>query len=167
MTAIPFAARSLTTRKRLATSSESRTADGSSMMISLASWESARAIETTCLPAAESCSTSVVGEMLEWPSRLSISRVRAWTAERWVKPATLTSLPRKMFSATVRPSTTSSSWYMVAIPARSAAIGVAKDTSCPCQVITPASGLCAPASTLISVDLPAPFWPRRQCTSPG
>ena len=29
------------------------------------------------------------------------------------------------------------------------------------------SGLVAPDSTLISVDLPAPFWPSRQCTSPA
>ena len=28
-------------------------------------------------------------------------------------------------------------------------------------------GRCTPDSTLISVDLPAPFWPSRQCTSPA
>ncbi len=37
----------------------------------------------------------------------------------------------------------------------------------PSQMISPASGRCAPASTLIRVDLPAPFWPSRQCTSPA
>ncbi len=40
-------------------------------------------------------------------------------------------------------------------------------TGSPAQRISPASGRCAPASTLISVDLPAPFWPSRQCTSPA
>ena len=37
----------------------------------------------------------------------------------------------------------------------------------PSQTISPSSGWWAPASTLISVDLPAPFWPSRQCTSPA
>ena len=37
----------------------------------------------------------------------------------------------------------------------------------PPSSISPASGRCAPASTLISVDLPAPFCPSRQCTSPA
>jgi hypothetical protein len=31
----------------------------------------------------------------------------------------------------------------------------------------PASGAYTPVSTLISVDLPAPFWPMSACTSPG
>ena len=40
-------------------------------------------------------------------------------------------------------------------------------TGSPSHSICPASGWCTPASTLISVDLPAPFWPSRQCTSPA
>src|SRR5262245_5555174 len=33
--------------------------------------------------------------------------------------------------------------------------------------MTPASGVTAPLSTFIKVDLPAPFSPMRACTSPG
>src|SRR5689334_17134188 len=53
------------------------------------------------------------------------------------------------------------------MPSFMAAWGLASDTGSPRQVIAPASGWCAPARTLISVDLPAPFWPSRQCTSPA
>ena len=48
-----------------------------------------------------------------------------------------------------------------------AACGWPRRTSSPCQVMVPSSGWCTPARTLIRVDLPAPFWPSRQCTSPG
>src|SRR3954454_20172467 len=53
------------------------------------------------------------------------------------------------------------------MPALVAACGLLKETSSPRHTIEPASALCTPASTLISVDLPAPFWPSRQWTSPG
>jgi hypothetical protein len=43
----------------------------------------------------------------------------------------------------------------------------ANDTTSPAKLTSPASGRCAPASTLIRVDFPAPFWPSRQCTSPA
>src|SRR3954470_12651374 len=56
---------------------------------------------------------------------------------------------------------------MVATPRLIAAWGLPSRTGSPRQVISPASGWCAPASTLISVDLPAPFWPSRQWTSPA
>src|SRR3954463_2993235 len=56
---------------------------------------------------------------------------------------------------------------MVAIPASMAAWGWESRTSLPFHVIRPSSGWCTPASTLISVDLPAPFWPSRQWTSPA
>jgi len=45
--------------------------------------------------------------------------------------------------------------------------GVENEASSPSQVIVPSSGWWKPESTLISVDLPAPFWPIRQCTSPA
>ena len=43
------------------------------------------------------------------------------------------------------------------IPARIAACGVAGANGSPSQLISPPSAWCTPASTLISVDLPAPF----------
>ncbi len=158
---------SRTTAKRFLTSSLSRTAEGSSMMISLMSCDSARAMLTICLLAALSEPTSVCGERLECPSRRSSSVVCLAAAERLVNPPRAISWPRKMFSAMVRPSTTSSSWYIVAIPRSMAACGSAISTPSPCQLISPPSGRCTPASVLMSVDLPAPFWPSTQCTSPA
>src|SRR3954470_21874938 len=45
--------------------------------------------------------------------------------------------------------------------------GVENEDASPSHAIVPPSGWWKPESTLISVDLPAPFWPSRQCTSPG
>jgi len=56
---------------------------------------------------------------------------------------------------------------IVAIPSDMAACGSVSRTGSPRQLISPASGWCAPASTLMRVDFPAPFWPSRQCTSPA
>src|SRR3954449_10447542 len=56
---------------------------------------------------------------------------------------------------------------IVAIPWDIAACGSPRVTGSPSQLIVPSSGWCAPASTLINVDFPAPFWPSRQCTSPA
>ena len=55
---------------------------------------------------------------------------------------------------------------MVAMPSLSAACGFGSWTLLPSHSTSPSSGWCAPESTLIRVDLPAPFWPSRQCTSP-
>src|SRR3954447_9917279 len=56
---------------------------------------------------------------------------------------------------------------MVLMPARWATSGVANATSSPPKRTVPASRAYAPVSTLISVDLPAPFCPMRACTSAG
>src|SRR6185312_12923105 len=52
-------------------------------------------------------------------------------------------------------------------PSASALRGESMRTSRPRTRIWPASGWVMPDRTLISVDLPAPFSPSRQCTSPG
>ncbi len=98
------------TRNRFSTSALSSTADGSSITMSLASWDSALAMLTTCLPAADSVPTSRVGRMSGWPSRVSSVRAASFVAPRRVKPSVAGSCPRKMFSATDSPSTRSSSW---------------------------------------------------------
>ena len=64
---MPAEVSSFTTWKRFLTSSLSSTADGSSMMISLMSCDSARAMLTICLFAALSWPTSVLGDRLAWP----------------------------------------------------------------------------------------------------
>src|SRR6476661_8217909 len=52
-------------------------------------------------------------------------------------------------------------------PSASALRGESMRTSLPPTRIEPASGCVIPDRTLISVDLPAPFSPSRQCTSPA
>ena len=56
---------------------------------------------------------------------------------------------------------------MVAMPSSSAATGSGMVTGSPCHTISPPSGWYAPERILMSVDLPAPFWPSTQCTSPA
>ena len=82
------------TWKRRSTSPASRTADGSSMMMSFASWESARAIETICWPAAERSPTSVEGEISVWPRRLRRAAAALAVLRRWEKPKRERSWPR-------------------------------------------------------------------------
>ena len=61
------------TPKSRSTSSLSSTADGSSMMISCASCDSARAMLTICCAAADSEPTSAAGRISGWPRRVSSS----------------------------------------------------------------------------------------------
>src|SRR3954468_20808719 len=56
---------------------------------------------------------------------------------------------------------------MVLMPARWASSGAANATSAPPKRMVPASRAYAPVSTLINVDLPAPFWPISACTCAG
>ncbi|GAP60632.1 hypothetical protein AHiyo1_41970 [Arthrobacter sp. Hiyo1] len=64
-------------------------------------------------------------------------------------------VPRAMFSAIVMVSTRPRSWWMKAMFA--VASGV--PNACPATVIWPLVGEYSPERILISVDLPAPFWP--------
>src|SRR5918992_1647916 len=56
---------------------------------------------------------------------------------------------------------------MIPTPAACAACGCANETSSPSIRIVPRSGWCTPASTFISVDLPAPFSPTTAWISPA
>src|ERR671918_721986 len=56
---------------------------------------------------------------------------------------------------------------MVATPLSSAVDGSPVVAGCPSIRISPSVGSTAPETHLMSVDLPAPFGPTRQCTSPG
>ncbi len=75
---------------------------------------------------------------------------------------------RKMFSATVSSGMRLSSWWMIAMPARSASRVPVKRMTSPRTMILPSYDGCGhtPLSTFISVDLPAPFSPTSARTSP-
>ena len=157
------------TRKRRSTSSLSSTADGSSMTISRASWDSARAMLTICCAAADSVPTSAVGRISGWPSRASSSRGR----RGWPRPVRVKPEPGELVAEEdVLGDGEAGDQVELLVDRRDAQAswrpaGRSATTGSPRQVIAPASGWCAPASTLIRVDLPAPFWPSRQCTSPA
>ena len=89
---------------------ESNTADGSSIMSNRASWESARAIDTTCLAAGRISPTSRFGSMSSRPNRPSSSRASTAARRPAISPPDRRSWPRKMLSATDSASTRSSSW---------------------------------------------------------
>src|SRR6185436_13831010 len=75
MTPTPSSLRRRTTPNRVSTSSSSRIAEGSSMIRTLMSCESARAIETTCCAAGRSGRDARVVEPLEQRDRALLHRV--------------------------------------------------------------------------------------------
>ena len=137
------------------------------MMISLVSCDSARAMLTICLLAAESVPTSAVAEMLPWPS-LAISSLA-----RLLVVSPVDDTARGMFVAqedVLRDAEPVDDVEFLVHRGDAhprAATGLAIEIGSPCQWISPLSGWCVPESVLIRVDLPAPFWPSTQCTSPG
>ena len=82
-------------------------------------------------------------------------------------PGLRTSRPRKRLSAIESAGESARFWYTVSMPARRASIGERKCTGSPPSRISPASGITAPQSALISVDLPAPLSPITARISPG
>jgi hypothetical protein len=64
-----------------------------------------------------------------------------------------------MFSSTVRPPSSREIWNVRTSPARARRSGRKPRMLAPSNRTSPASGSIAPASTLKSVDLPAPFGP--------
>ena len=73
----------------------------------------------------------------------------------------------KMFSATERFGQRLRSWKTTPMPWRADACASANRTGAPPSRITPWSGWCTPASTLIIVLLPAPFSPTSAWISPA
>jgi hypothetical protein len=72
-----------------------------------------------------------------------------------------------MFSAAVRFGNSEKSWKMTSIPSEIAWRGESREKLVPSMVMVPVSGVSTPLMTLMSVDLPEPFSPTMQCTSPG
>ena len=83
------------------------------------------------------------------------------------RPCSTVSIPSTMFCNTVKLCTSLKCWCTIPIPYLLASKGPEIFTSSPLILMTPFSGLYIPNSTLIKVDLPAPFSPRNACISPG
>ena len=84
----------------------------------------------------------------------------------WRKPCFVGSTPRMMLSSTEKHSTSLKCWWTMPMPSALASLGSLMDTSTPSFLMMPSSGWYRPNSTLISVDLPAPFSPSRAWISP-
>src|SRR5699024_5619458 len=162
----PWALRSSTTRNRASISRPVSAAVGSSRMSRRASWERALAISTSCWRAMPSSPTGR-SRSTSRPIFSSASAAMRCMARRSSMPSRLGVRPRVMFSATLSWGTRFSSWWMVAMPWRSAALTSGSWTGAPSIRIRPPSGWWMPDIVLISVDLPAPFSPRRTSTSPA
>ena len=159
-------ARSSPIRARRCSTSESvRAAVGSSITITTASVESARAIITSWRSAGRRRAIGTDGSMVtpssaRWRAEMSRAVARSQAS---LPP----SRPRVMLSATLSCSTTLSSWNTNERPAACASWRPWNRRAVPRTRISPVSGSWTPARILISVDLPAPFSPTRQWTSPA
>ena len=139
---------------------------GSSRISTRASAASALATETiVCWTGVRSAPSLPTG--IGWFSRSSSSLARRrMVAQRTRPPRLGVCSPSRMFSATSMVGIVDSSWYSATTPARPAARTLANSTVPPSRRISPASGAWMPVSTLMSVDLPAPFSPRSAWISP-
>ena len=161
----PPAASVRSTRHRSATSGGESTAVGSSRMSTRAPRWSALRISTRCASPTVRSATSAVGSTASPVSRPSAATA-ATAAARSTRPRVIGSAPSTTFSATVSVGTSMKCWCTIPTPAAIAARVSHPVTSRPCTCTVPASGACPPASTRISVLLPAPFSPTTAWISP-
>src|SRR3989454_175913 len=127
---------------------------------------SALAISTICCSARDRRLTFMPG-LSGNPSWGSVASARRGSARLFRKGPVVSSSPRKRFSSTVMSGTRLNSWKTALIPRRRASETERKCTGSPWSRTSPASARRAPATILMSVDLPAPFSPKSTCTSPG
>src|SRR3954470_9658351 len=92
--------------------------------------------------------------------------IRRRASARSSRPPRVGSLPRTMFSSTVKLPASMKCWWTIPMPAAMASLGLRKVTSRPSREILPSSGRCMPYRVFMSVDLPAPFSPTIAWTSP-
>ncbi len=156
-----------TTAKRDSTSSSVRELVGSSRISRRASIDSARAISTICCRSGRSRRTGSDGSSSS-PSRSMAARARVRVVFQSTRPPRRAiRCPRKMFSAIERSGASVVSCVTVAMPWRSASVGVRNDVGRPANWIDPASGWICPERMRSIVDLPEPFSPISACTSAG
>ena len=165
----PSAASWRTMRKSRSHSAGERAEVGSSMIRMRASSDRALAISTSCCSPMRRPPTRASGSR-SMPSRCEERPRRAGHGARGRGRGRRASgsRPRKMLAATESSGTRFSSWWMMAMPARSASRtrGEARPAS-PSIRISPSSAGCTPERIFISVDLPAPFSPISAWTLAG
>ncbi len=162
----PAALSAAMVRNRTCTSLAESGAVGSSMTITRARRDRARAISTSCCAPIPRLRTGRCGGRSR-PTRASSARAFRSRIARRTKPSRPRGrCPRNTLSAIERSGTKLSSWWITTTPASSASRGRRGANGAPSSTISPSSGRQTPASTFISVLLPAPFSPTRPSTSP-
>ena len=167
MKVMPWAERRRMMPNSLATSGGVRAVVGSSRITRRAWRESTRTSRASCFSAALQSRMSRRASMLS-PSRLrySSSVWRFMVRQSGLKPRRGITGPRNTLAAMDRFGQMGISWWKTLIPTRSASAGSRGRCGRPSKRIRPESGWCTPHSSLIRVDLPAPFSPARPNTSP-
>ncbi len=127
---------------------------------------SALAISSICCSARDSRLTRARGRRTN-PSRESVSSARRCSAGLCRNGPVVNSAPRNRFSSTVMSGTRLNSWKTALMPCWRASCTDRKSAASPRSSRWPSSGLRAPATMLIKVDLPAPFSPKSTWTSPA
>ena len=168
ITAAPASTRSRRSANRRSRVATSRADVASSRMRMRGSRTSARARQQACRSLSDSRSDRRVERQAP---RRAARRAPACARRRFsaagTRPANTPSEPIQTFSSTERGSTTSTSWKTVAMPAAAARRGERRfGTVSASSSSVPASGRWTPARIFTSVDLPEPFSPTTQCTSP-
>ena len=122
-------------------------------------------ISTRCCSPTESCQMRASGST---PMRRASDTSCTWRRPAFACRATGAACASRgcRFSATVSGSTSRKCWCTIPIPASSASRGAWSSTGSPKRRISPSSGRYRPVRTFMSVVFPAPFSPRRACTSP-
>ena len=168
ITATPSARRRRTTPKSDSTSSSVSELVGSSRIRTRASIESARAISTICCWSGRRRRTGQrrVEVEVEPGERFAgtPARRRASRSGRRARPCGGRGRCSRRSRGRER---ASSPGVTVAMPWRSASVGLRKLVGLPPSVIAPLSGCTCPERIFSSVDLPEPFSPSSACTSPG
>ena len=169
ITATPLALRSATTFSSRLVSEMVRLDVCSSMMMSVASSDSAFTISIIWHCASERSATDVAGRKSQ-PRRRRRGSTLVCSAFRSISlsgPPRRGSRPMNTLAATSRLSKRLSSWCTKAMPRPSESCTVRLSRSVPAKLMVPALGGTTPPRIFISVDLPAPFSPMSPTTSPG
>ena len=151
--------RPLSRRARITSNTRSARSDGSAAVISsrirsCGSWVRARARSSMRRIGSGRSPTS---SRKLTPRSIAASCVRTASTEAPV---------RRRFWATVRSGTSAGSWNTGDRPSRAACMGERARVCRPATEIVPVSARVTPVRHFTSVLLPAPFAPRRACTSP-
>ena len=156
----PSAWRFLRIAKNSLISAGVKTAVGSSKIKMFASLYNILRISTLCCIPTLISPTNALGSTSK-PYFLDSSVIFSAALSKSIFPPFTSSIPKIIFSATVKFLISLKCWCTIPIPSLLACLGSLISTSVPFNLITPASWWYIPKRTDINVDFPAPFSPSK------